>query len=122
MLPGSDASIEVPQALHLYASRLLQERAVEDAADAGEVDGALLYLDIVDSTGLTERYAALGPDGAERLGEVLGGYFHLVFAAIAERDGDIVSMEGDSVLALWRDGPSQPSAAERAADAALVLR
>jgi class 3 adenylate cyclase len=121
MLPGSDASIEAPQTLHLYASRLLQERAVEDAA-AAEVDGALLYLDIVDSTGLTERYAALGADGAERLGEVLGGYFRLVFAAIAERDGDIVGMEGDSVLALWRDEPSQPSAAERAADAALALR
>src|ERR1700692_4647140 len=114
MLPGSDASIKGPQALHLYASRLLLERAVEDTADAGQLDGALLYLDIVDSTGLTEHYATLGPDGAERLGEVLGGYFYLVFAAIAERDGDIVGMEGDSVLALWRGEPGQPSAAERA--------
>ena len=121
MLPSSDASIKAPQTLQLYASRLLQERAVEEAT-AGEIDGALLYLDIVNSTGLTEHYAALGPDGAELLGEVLGGYFRLVFAAIAERDGDIVGMEGDSVLALWRDEPNQPSAAERAADAALVLR
>ena len=121
MIQGSHVSIEGPQALRLYASRLLQERAVEYTAGSSEIDGALLYLDIVNSTGLTEHYATLGPDGAERLGEVLGAYLHVIFASIAERGGDIVGMEGDSVLALWRDEPDQPSAAERASDAALAL-
>lgn len=104
-----------------YASALLRGH-VARGASAEALQGALLVLDIVDSTGLANRHAAMGPEGAETLGEALAAHLRPVFDLIAGQGGDIVAMEGDSVTVLWRDGPGLPPAAGRAAAAALALR
>ncbi|MCA3300073.1 MAG: hypothetical protein ING28_18370, partial [Roseomonas sp.] len=85
------------------------------------ISPAAPLLDIVDSTGLANRYAAEGPEGAERLGEALAAHLRPVFEFVAARGGDIVAMEGDSITAVWRDAPELPPAAGRAAATALAL-
>ena len=103
-----------------YVSALLGANIARGAA-AESMQGAVLLLDIVDSTGLANRYAAEGPEGAERLGEALAAHLRPVFEFVAARGGDIVAMEGDSITAVWRDAPELPPAAGRAAATALAL-
>ena len=103
-----------------YVSALLGANIARGAA-AESMQGAVLLLDIVNSTGLANRYAAEGPEGAERLGEALAAHLRPVFELVAARGGDIVAMEGDSITAVWRDAPELPPAAGRAAATALAL-
>lgn len=60
------------QRLQGFASNLLyQELADGDDAEGfrfRDIDGIVLFVDIVDSTSMTDLVAASGPDGAERLG------------------------------------------------------
>ncbi len=111
-------AVREPGVLEPYASQILFDSLRADAAPIRALDGAVLYLDIVGSTALAHRYASVGPEGAENLADVLSRYFALAFAIIVAQGGDIVSMEGDSVLALWRGD----DAAQQAAAAALALR
>lgn len=104
-----------------YVSTLLRENVAHGAVPE-TFSGAVLLLDIVDSSGLANRYAAEGPEGAERLSEVLAAHFKPAFDLLTERGGDIVAMEGDSITVLWRDAPNLPPSAGRAATAALALR
>ncbi len=123
MCPGEDACVieSGQQALGVYTSTLVLCHAA--AGDSGEViDGSIVFLDIVDSTGLTIRFDALGPHGTEQLGGLFNDYFSTVFATIADRGGDVIGMDGDSVIALWRDEPGERPAGERAAIAAFALR
>jgi len=104
-----------------YVSVLLRVN-VARSATAETFRGAVLLLDIVDSSGLANRYAAEGPEGAERLGEALAAHFGPIFRLLADYGGDIVVMEGDSITVLWRDAPGLPPASGRAATAALALQ
>jgi len=115
-------------------SRLLLARAAR--IDAGEVarnaqiEGVVLFVDLVASTTMTERIAGSGPDGAERLSTVLNSYFSEVIDVIAAHGGDVIRIDGDAVIALWRTDLAGPRPAEAtgfappvlAARAALALR
>lgn len=109
-----------------YASRLLKEHLRAHGAEAGgspvELDGVLLVLDIAGSTAISERFAADGAKGAERLAGVLNLYFGDVFGLIATHGGDALRIEGDSVLALWRQEAGAEAAVLRAARGAIALR
>ena len=84
--------------------------------------GVVLLVDIVGSTSMTDKIAASGPDGAERLGGTLNGYFRRVIETIAGEGGDIVSFQGDAVIAFWSEDAPSPEAHILAAQAALALR
>jgi adenylate cyclase len=107
-----------------YVSRLLRRQL--QASVGGQpfwredFNGVVLFVDIADSSALTERFAAQGPHGAERLNHVLNRYFGDVFGIIAAHGGDVAHVEGDAVLAVWHDDP--PHSADRAGRAALALR
>src|SRR5690349_2818175 len=58
------------------------------------VDGVVLFVDIVGSTSMTDRLLALGPDGAERLGDFLNAYFRELIGIIAAHGGDVVRIDG----------------------------
>ncbi len=106
--------------LNIYASTIVRRHAMAGDRDEN-VDGSIVFLDIVDSTGLTERFAALGPQGTEQLASLLDDYFGSIFAVIAEQGGDVAGMDGDSVIALWLDEPGEVAAGERAVAAATAL-
>jgi adenylate cyclase len=109
-----------------YVSGLLQRQL--PAVAAGQTfwrdgfDGVLLFVDIAESSALTERYAAAGPHGAEHLNALLDRYFGTVFDIVLAHGGDVAHVEGDAVLAVWRSDADGAAAAHRAAAAALALR
>ena len=109
----------------VYVSDLLRRQL--PAVAAGQTswrdafDGVLLFVDIAESSALTERFAA-GTHGAEQLNRILNGYFGAVFEIVTSYGGDVVSIEGDAVLAVWRtEGAGPGQVARRAAAAALEL-
>ena len=107
-----------------YVSRLLRKRlgAHGQRASPGEVDGVVLFADIVGSTALTDRIATAAPDGAEQLGGMLNRYFANVIDVVTRYGGDVIRVDGDAVIALWQQGDAGETAALHAAQAAIALR
>ncbi len=109
-----------------YLSQLLktqlQAGAAEQTSWREAFPAVVLLVDIAGSSPLTERFEAEGPHGAERLNTVLDRYFGEVFDIVAAYGGDVVQVEGDAVLAVWRDDPVSDDPASRAARAAIALR
>jgi adenylate cyclase len=109
-----------------YASTLLQAHILAapniDDTNCRAIEGAILFLDIVESTALTDSFAVHGPAGAERLGVLLDVYFGAVFRTIDAHGGDVIRIDGDSVFALWQPEPGTLAPAARAAAAAHALR
>src|SRR5262249_40226591 len=98
------------QRLESFASQFLREELTQAPDGAAspfrDIDGTVLFVDIVESTSMTDAIAASGPDGAEKLGDVLNDYFRHVMTVVSEHGGDVVSIDGDAVIALWRAGGS----------------
>lgn len=91
------------------------------------VEGALLFADITGFTGLAERLATRGPDGAERLTEVLDACFHELVAMVVAHGGDVLKFAGDALLAVWTvpaaaSGVGLTEAVSRAATCALSFQ
>jgi class 3 adenylate cyclase len=113
-------------AIGVYGSRLLREHLLQSAAlrtpQTDDFIGVVLLVDIADSTAMADRFAGQGPDGAERLGGILNRYFGDVFSIVDAHGGDTIRIEGDAVLAVWREEPGQSSAVLGCARAAIELR
>lgn len=113
-------------AIGAHGSRLLREHLLRSAAlctpQTDDFNGVVLFVDIAGSTAIADRFAAAGPDGAERLSGILNRYFGDVFGIVDGHGGDTIRIEGDAVLAVWRDEPGQSSAVLRCAGAAIELR
>lgn len=114
------------QRLEGFTSQLLREELAKAKEGEGsrfcDIDGIVLFVDIVDSTSMTDAIAATGPDGAERLGNILNDYFRHVINVVSAHGGDVVSIDGDAVIALWRADGSTAAHARSAARAAIALR
>ena len=114
------------QRLEGFTSQLLREELAKAKDGEGsrfrDIDGIVLFVDIVDSTSMTDAIAATGPDGAERLGGILNDYFRHVIDVVSAHGGDVVSIDGDAVIALWRADGSTSAHARSAARAAIALR
>jgi class 3 adenylate cyclase/tetratricopeptide (TPR) repeat protein len=114
------------QRLDGFASQLLREELANtenvERSRFRDIDGIMLFVDIVDSTSMTDAVAATGPDGAERLGDVLNNYFRHVMTIVSAHGGDVVSIDGDAVIALWRADAAGSAHAVAAARAAIALR
>jgi class 3 adenylate cyclase len=117
--------------LESFTSRLLRDQLADASLTASATPGSVisrrtagvvLLVDIVGSTSMTDKIAASGPDGAERLGGTLNGYFRRVIETIAREGGDIACFQGDAVIAYWGEDAPSPEAHTLAARAALALR
>ena len=86
------------------------------------IRGVVLFVDIVSSTSMTDLVAASGPDGAELLGGTLSDYFSAVIDVVLAHGGDVIRIDGDAVIALWRDDTPSGMPHLQAARAALALR
>ena len=115
---GKDAATpELLTALSSYASHLVVRRLLDDPTALQpqklpiieRYESTVVFADISGFTPLTERMAARGREGVERLTAFLNEFFGELVSLVHEYGGDIVKFAGDAVLAHW---PSLPDAVE----------
>ncbi len=63
--------------------------------------GAVLLIDIVGFSRLTEQFVDGDAVGFEKLSKVLGAYFQRMSDVIAAYGGDVLTFAGDAILAIW---------------------
>ena len=89
--------------LAAYVPEDLLERWAAAGAPAGGLtfEAVALIVDVVDSTGMTDRYSALGRQGAERLSGILSDEFAFLVALVERHGGSIARIAGDALTAVW---------------------
>jgi class 3 adenylate cyclase/tetratricopeptide (TPR) repeat protein len=115
-----------PYVSGLQLRRLAERGAGAEAPTEEALSGALLFLDVVGFTSLTERLGGVGPEGAEQLGQILEAYFGTVVDVLTDRGGDVLFFAGDAILTLWpaanRGEEGLEDACLGAANAALTIQ
>ena len=94
---------------------------------SSELDEALcavLWCDICNFTGLTERLVAAGPVGVESLTGYLNAYYSRLVGLVHSHGGDVIEFAGDALLAVWRveDGSSVADQVVRAGACSLDIQ
>ncbi|GAB3851203.1 adenylate/guanylate cyclase domain-containing protein [Nocardioides maradonensis] len=97
-----------------YASRVTVEW-LRDAPDLvhRRLTGSLVSADLSGFTAMSERLAALGREGAERLTGIVNGCFEALIAIADSEGGDVLKFGGDALL-IWFPGVDSALAAARA--------
>src|SRR5436305_4004031 len=111
--------------LSRYVPRLLTKQLLAGSGSelsSEDFPGVLLAVDIVDSTGITDRFATEGTGGAERLQELLSQYFGGVIDIVEAYGGDTIRIDGDAVIVLWRQDREPRETIEQAAAAAIAVQ
>ena len=121
------ADLGCPRLAEGFVSGLLAARMADPTLPTRlqSMHGIVLFVDIAESTSMTDRVSALGPEGAERLGGFLNAYFTELIGIVATHGGDIIRIDGDALIAFWNlsDSPVSPAPlAARAATAVSELR
>lgn len=98
-----------------YASALAARwHAEEPDTHHRQLHGSLVSADLSGFTALSERLAALGKEGAERLTATVNGAFTALIDAAAREGGGVLKFGGDALL-LWFEGADDAVRAARAA-------
>lgn len=84
-------------------------------------EGVVLIIDISGFSTLTERFANVGPRGAEQLSEILDTYFGRMTDIAVRYGGDVVGFVGDGMVSVWRSEGTLADTVERAIHCAQVL-
>jgi class 3 adenylate cyclase/tetratricopeptide (TPR) repeat protein len=104
-----------------YLPTSLLRAAVEQPARSlpwcDEVEGTMVMADLSGFTALSERLAALGDEGAERLTDIINSFFGRMLKTASWYGGDTLTFGGDAILLLFQG----PEHAQRAAVAALEM-
>ena len=105
--------------------RVVAEDAPPDQAQARPAQVAALYADLSGFSKLTTVLSKQGRRGSEQVSEIVNRCFHRLIEAVLAHDGDLVTVSGDAVLAIWpleaghtrtlRDAAQQASACALAA-------
>ncbi|MFN8413483.1 MAG: adenylate/guanylate cyclase domain-containing protein [Anaerolineales bacterium] len=93
--------------LKSYIPDVLQSRIVNDPTPPNKpfVENylaAVLFVDISGFTALTEKFAALGPSGAEDISAILNNFYGKWIDIIKSYGGDIIKFAGDGLLVIWQ--------------------
>jgi len=93
--------------LERFLPDLLRQRLLVDVAPIHEpvhegLAASALFCDISGFTPLTESLVQQGPEGVERLSEILNRYFGELIGLVQGHGGDVVKFAGDALLALWQ--------------------
>ena len=91
------------------------------AQGRGDVSGAVLHVDIVRFSALSNAFAARGQRGSEELADLLGRFFAAAIGEVMAHGGQVGGFAGDAFTAAWEERPGMPPAADRALDAALSV-
>lgn len=87
----------------LVLNRLATRESPLSTPESERFPGVLLFADVSGSTPLAESLCQHGPEGAEKMLELLNDCFARVIDRIEARGGDILKFAGDGVVALWRE-------------------
>ncbi len=68
------------------------------------ISGSLLFADLSGFTAMSEKLAALGRAGGERLAQIINGCFDPLLDIVEKYNGDIIKFGGDAFLALFERG------------------
>ena len=110
---------EVTVGLERYVPRLLMSRLSADPGRRVEVlEGTFVFIDVSGFTGLSERLAKVGKEGAELLVEAINSCFTALLADVHLLGGSLVKFGGDALL-IWFEGDAH---AARGCDAAVQMR
>jgi adenylate cyclase len=91
-------------------------RNVVDMKRAGQtVYGACLFTDAAGYTSVSEHMSP------QQLSEFMHQYFEAVFEPITRNGGQVVALEGDAILAIWKAARPEAALRERACQAALDI-
>lgn len=71
------------------------------AGSARTFDAAVLFVDLVGFTATTASMIAEGPDGLERITELLNRHYHSLHSSVERHGGEAVRYIGDALLALF---------------------
>lgn len=74
----------------------------DEEGEAFRFEAALLFVDIVNSTGMTDHAAQGGQEAVERFAEKLSAYFSRCIGTIEACGGEVFRIDGDAVIAVWR--------------------
>ncbi len=85
-----------------YLPRLVRGWSAErDAQRARSLDGSLVSVDISGFTGLSERLAEKGREGAEELVRTISAIFARLIEVAERHGGDVLKFRGDALLLLF---------------------
>ncbi len=76
--------------------------------ERGDGSVALLWLDIVGSTGIADHFVESGPKGIEQLAALLRRHFDTLLGAVVAHGGEPMMFAGDALLAGWRCVANEP--------------
>jgi class 3 adenylate cyclase/tetratricopeptide (TPR) repeat protein len=79
------------------------------------LSGVVLFADLADFTGLSERLSASGPSATEALSTLLNGYFAILISGVTAAGGEVTTFAGDALAAVFLDGPGGRAESARAA-------
>lgn len=94
------------------------------SSERDDVLSAVMWCDICNFTGLTERLVAAGPSGVESLTAYLNAYYSRLVGLVHAHGGDVIEFAGDALLAVWRveEDASEADQVVRAAACALDIQ
>ena len=85
-----------------YVPRLTLEWLAEQPDDAyRRLQGTVVFADLSGFTAMSERLAALGREGAERLAEVIDTTFASLLTGVYAEGGQLIAFGGDAMLLLF---------------------
>ena len=70
------------------------------------IQGTLLYAGISGFASMSERFGRLGQEGAEEIIAIVDRYFSAMLSVLREHDGQLVTFDGDALLALFSGADS----------------
>ena len=77
------------------------DRVTERSVRGDDVQVAALFADLSGFTKLTVDLARQGRRGSERVSEIVNASFQALIGAVTEYGGDLLTLSGDAVLAVW---------------------
>ena len=95
----SSTTKTVSSYLSAFHLERLAERRERPAVEG--FHGAVLLVDVIGFTAITQRFSKAGPRGAEQMSDVLNHTFGAIIDTIDRHGGDILTFAGDAVLAVW---------------------
>lgn len=99
--PSSDDSGLASYVPNVQRVLLASEQHASGTPYSERCRGAVLLIDIVGFSRLTEQFVGGGAVGFEKLSKVLGAYFQRMSDVIAAYGGDVLTFAGDAILAIW---------------------
>jgi class 3 adenylate cyclase/tetratricopeptide (TPR) repeat protein len=125
--PDNEVKKNLLETLASYVPKMVVRHLMRDPSpivcpQVEHFQGALLFADISGFTPLTERLAAEGKEGVEKLTVFLNKFFGKLVSIVHDNGGDIVKYAGDAILAQWPTQHDMFTMAMMACQCALALQ